>query len=250
MISRDNAQPTYNGSTGNGYTGRYPSGAVSVGAPGTLSSLPPAEQAAQVEAGSGAGKQLVADQNYLNGSAQRKYQLTQALASLENATTGKGSEALNNIKSYLQTVGVPGIDANKIASYDKANKYLTQYALSQASGMGAGTNEKLAATLSGNASTNISKLAAQDVVRANLGMEDMKRAQILAFNASGEPKSNAQSFATEWNSKVDPNVFIWNYLPQDKKQKAYDSMSAAQRKKFSQQYNSALGNGWISAPGK
>lgn len=237
------------GSTvGGGQTGagRYP-GAGPAGAPGGFIPTGPAlgEEAAATETSRGSAQQLVSDQNAMNGMGARMYQLQAGLHGLQNATTGKGSDALNSVKSYLQTAGIPGVDASKIQSFDEANKYLTQYAMNQAGSMGEGTDKKLSTALSANASTSISNLAAQDVVKANMGLERMRAAQVNAFNNSGMSPSQYQKFSSEWNSKVDPRVFIWDMMDNKAKTKVRDSMSDKQRSVFSQQYNTALQQGWI-----
>jgi len=243
-------------------TGRYPGaggmnpqqsnqGATPVPGQGGafLPSGPPmGAEAAANATGAGAGNALVADQNFVNGSAGRVYQLQQGLAGLQNSSTGKGTDWINTVKSYLQTAGAPGIDPNKIASYDEANKYLTQYALNQANGFGATTDSKLATTLGGNASTSISNLAAQDVVKANIGLERMKQAQVNAFNTSGQPPQNYQQFSSQWNSTVDPRTFIWDQLDPTKRASIAAGMSPAQKTAFGNQYNYAVQQGWVPDP--
>lgn len=236
--------------------GRYPTQtgaqpqATGAAFPSIGAGLAPGEAAAAETAAKGSANQYVADQAATNGYAGRIFQLQKALTALQSTNTGAGTNQRNAILSYLQTAGVPGIDPNKIASYDEANKYLTQYALNQSSNFGNATDSKLATTLSGNASTSISNLAAQDVVKANIGLERMKQAQINAFDASGLPASQYQKFSTRWNSQVDPRVFIVDQLAPDKKAALRDSMSAAQRQTFTSQYNAALQNGWIPGQGQ
>lgn len=225
--------------------GRYP-GAAQGGAvrPG----LTPAAQAASSETGKAAAQQLANDNTGANGFASRMFTLNKALTGLQGANTGPGSDALNNVKSFIAARGIPGVDVNKIASYDEANKYLMQYAIGQAGALGEGTDGKLAATLSGNANTHISNLAAQDVVRANMGLERMKQAQVQQFNNQGLPPEQYQKWSTQWNKQVNPQVFVWDSLPTDKKQAAMANMSPTQRQGFTQQYNWALQNKFIDGP--
>ncbi len=242
-----------NAGSAGGYTGRYATNQAALGAGGISgvglqASLAPGEAEAMQAVGKGSGDQYVADSAAANRSGERLFQLDKALQALQGATTGRGSEALNNFKSYLQTVGIPGLDVDKIKDYDEASKYLTQYATGQASKFGSGTDQQLAATLSGNASTGISNLAAQDVVKANIGLELMRQAQLQAFNESGLTPAQYQKFSTQWNKEQDPRVFIWDILSKDQKQKAFDSMSEGKRKQFSERYNAAYRNGWLRRP--
>jgi hypothetical protein len=235
------------------YPGQGPTNTQGVLAPG----LSPAASAAGEQAGTGSGKQFVADNAAANGYGARVYTLKQALSNLENADVGPGSASSNNIKSFLlsQTPGdlgkfLPRVDPEKIQSYDEANKYMIQYAMGKASQLGEGTDAKLATTLSGNASTSISKLASTDVVKANLGLEDMQNAQIRAFNASGQPPQNYQKFSTNWNANVNPSVFVWDYATPANRAKIAANMSPDERTQFTNQYNAALQSRYIKGPGK
>ena len=103
----------------------------------------------------------------MGGSAGRLYQLHSALSDLQAlGPTGTGPSAgtLNNVRSYLQSLPVVGqslgIDPSQVANYDTANKYLTAYAAARAGAHGGTTDNQLATTLSSNASTHISNLAA------------------------------------------------------------------------------------------
>lgn len=223
-----------------------PAGAPGLQAAPALGAATGADKAAGLSA-----DQWGADHQTTNGTAQRVYQLQQALSGLQNTTTGKGSENLNDIKSYLLTSGIGqklGIDPNKVASYDEANKYLTQYAISQASSMGQGTNEKLGAALTGNASTSISNLAAQDVVKANIGLERMKQAQTAAFDAAGLPPEQYAKWSAQWNKAVDPRVFISDQLTPQQRQDMASKMSPQQLSNFRGQYNAAVQSGLIPDP--
>lgn len=247
-----------------GGNGRYPgaggSGAApaATGAPGGFlptSLAPGVAQAADV-AGTESGKQMVADQQANAGSGQRVYQLQSALTGLQGAgPTGPGTATTNQIASFLQSqvpfgLGkyLPGVDPSKIASYDEANKYLTQYAAAKAGAMGGGTDAKLATTLSGNASTHISGLAAQDVVKANIGLERMGQAQQDAFAASGLPAAQYTTFASKFGSTIDPRVFIADQMEPAKVAALVQNMNPKQQAQFKAQYNWAVQKGYINGP--
>jgi hypothetical protein len=188
--------------------------------------------------------------DYVSGSGDRLYQLRQALGGLQNARTGPGTAQVNTIKSFLQAQSpdwlshyLPGVDPSKIASYDEANKYLTQYASGVAGSFGPRTDQQLATTLSGNASTHISNLAAQDVVRANIALERMKAAQALAFERSGQSPDRFSSWATGWASKVDPRAFVVDMLPADKRKAMLDGMGAPERKRFMDSFRAGANAG-------
>lgn len=244
-----------------GGAGRYPGTGTApavAGAPGgflPISLAPGVAQAADV-AGTASGQQMVDDQKANAGSGQRVYQLQSALTGLQGAgPTGPGTETTNQIASFLQSqvpfgLGkyLPGVDPSKIASYDEANKYLTQYAAAKAGAMGGGTDAKLATTLSGNASTHISGLAAQDVVKANIGLERMGQAQQDAFAASGLPAAQYTTFASKFGSTIDPRVFIADQMEPAKVATLVQKMNPKDQAQFKTQYNWAVQKGYINGP--
>ncbi|VVE31715.1 hypothetical protein PEP31012_03712 [Pandoraea eparura] len=216
---------------------------------------PGVSQAADV-AGTGSGNQLVADQQSAAGSGARIYQLQSALSALQKAgNTGPGTDQKNQIQSFLlaQTPGdlgkyLPGVDPQKIASYDEANKYLTQYASAKASALGGGTDSKLATTLSANASTHISSLAAQDVVKANIGLERMGQAQQDAWNSAGLPPDQYRTWAAKFGSTMDPRVFVADQIEPSKVKAMVEKMPPKEKAQFKAQYNWAVQKGYINGP--
>lgn len=220
-------------------TGAYPAGQP-VGQTAPLGASQEADQSVGA---------LSSDRQATAGAPTRMYQLQSALKALQNTTTGKGSETLNSARSLLQTYGVTSADADKIKNYDEANKYLTGYAMNAANSFGAATDSKLASALSANASTHISNLAAQDVVRANLGLERMGIASQDAFAKSGLPGNQYLAFKQQWASQHDPSVFVMNEMPPDKVLSMVQGMKPAQRALLQQQYNDAVKNGWVDPIG-
>lgn len=241
--------------------GRYnPGGGAPGGAAGAPGGAPlktglgPGEEVAQRGKAEGAVKLYNNDATAANGFAGRMFTLNKALTGLQGADTGKGGETVNDIRNFLTAQSpemlkraIPGFDAMalKSANYDEANKYLMQYAMAQAGAMGQGTDEKLAAALSGNANTHINNLAAQDVVRANMGLERMRQAQVAEFDKAGNNVRNYQTFSTHWNKDIDPRVFVVDTLPPDKALALKASMTPSEMSKFVNQYNWALKNRYI-----
>lgn len=237
-----------------GRSGRYGAGSGAPGAGGAGGAggvqleLTPQQKAAQQTQGTASSNLHAIDSAAANGYGQRMFTLDKALTGLQGADTGRGSATVNDMRNFLVAQApevlkkyLPGIDeaAIKNANYDEAQKYLTQYAMAQAGAMGQGTDEKLATAIAGNANTHISNLAAQDVVRANMGLEQYKNAQITMFNKSHTgPNATAsyQAFANKWNSTVDPRIFVWDHLPADKQQAMFASMTAQQRATFQKQF--------------
>ena len=225
------------------------------GPPGVVTSL----GLADTEGLSGTAKGAVEQYNSLHaqigGSATRIYQLQKALTGLQGADTGPGSESVNATKSWLLAQSpaflkkyLPGVDPNKIQSYDEANKYLTAYASGAAGTFGGHTDSQLATALSANASTHISNLAAQDVVKSNVALERMQQAQAQAFDQSGLNASQFNKWAVGWNKEIDPRVFVLDQLDSAKQTKMVNAMQPTERKKFWDQVFSASKAGFVTPP--
>ncbi len=228
--------------------------------------LSPAQQAGMDAAGAASAKQWAGMQASVGGSAARIYQLKSALGDLQAlGTTGTGPSAgtVNNVKSYLQSlpgVGTAlGFDTNNIANYDQANKYLTGYAAARAGARGGTTDNQLATTLSSNASTSISNLAATNVVKANIGLERMDQAQVAGFQngidpATGQPTGQKltpdqfSDYSAKFNTSMDPRAFIADQLTPQQFTATVNGMQPAERQRFQTSFTTALSNGWIDPP--
>ncbi len=232
----------------NGQTAYYTKGQIA-GTVGGGAPLQPVGMSPQLGAGRSADLSvdaLAQDRQAAAGAPGRIYQLSQALTGLQGAQTGEGSEALNTMRGVAATLGMG--DGAKNASYDEANKYLTQYAMNAANALGGATDGKIATALSGNASTHISNLAAQDVVRANIGLERMGLAAQQAFQTSGLPENQWLPFKQQWTASHDPRAFVLGEMPPSKAATFVKSLPADQQQTLAQQYNAAVMNGWVPAP--
>jgi len=191
--------------------------------------LTPGVQTAADAAGTASGQAEGDAVKRAGGVNQRVYQLTQALNGLQNSNTGPGTNEVNAVKSFL-LANVPyakDIDPDavkSVASYDEAQKYLTQYAQNAAANFGPETDAKLAASLTGNANTHISNLAAQDVVKANIGLERMQAAQVYGWQQARKDPSNQLTDAdfNDWMANsartLDPRAFMLDKMtPQQRK---------------------------------
>lgn len=186
---------------------------------GLQTGMAPGFTAAQEATGAGSGVALNdARQRGLN-YRQEVFPLETAIPALEKlgkTGTGPGTEEVNQIKSFLQSAGIPGLDAEKIKNFDEAKKYLTDFVNQNGN---TGTNDKLAAAFAGNPSVGISNAAAVDVAKSALALRRMKQAQLIEFEKSGLPDSEYTKWASQWNIGHDPRAF------------GFDLMTPAQRKK-------------------
>jgi hypothetical protein len=222
----------------NGRYGAANGGVVTTGpAPGVAD--------ANQKANAAGGDMLVADQQSNAQSGTRINMLQNASTALANAQTGTGADKLNAVRGVIATLGGP---ADKVASYDEANKYLTQYAQTKAASFGHGTDSQLAAALAGNGNTKISNLAAQDVVKVNLGLERMEQARMKAWESAGLQPSQYGQWKSQWGSQVDPRVFVADQMDPSKVQGMVKGMNPKEQATFRTQYNWAVQNGFINGP--
>jgi hypothetical protein len=234
------------GAQGSGIgTGRYGSSNNGVVATGPAAGVVDATQ----KANAAGGDMLAADQQSNSQSGTRINMLQSAQQALANSTTGNGADKLNAIKSLLVTAGIaPQATVDSVKNFDEANKYLTQYAQQKAAGLGSGTDAQLSAAISGNGNTHISNLAAQDVVKVNIGLERMEQARMQAWQNSGLPPSDYAKWKSQFGSTIDPRVFVADQMDPAKVKSMYDKMPPNQQAQFRTQYNWAVQKGYVTGP--
>jgi hypothetical protein len=221
--------------------GRYPQAVQTKPAAGVVD--------ANQKTNAAGGDMLVADQQSNAQSGTRINMLQNAQQALASSDTGQKSEGLQTLRGALVTFGLASQEqANKVASYDEANKYLTQYAQNKAASFGHGTDSQLAAAMTGNGSTKISNLAAQDVVKVNLGLERMEQARMQAWESAGLQPSQYAKWKSQWGSQVDPRVFVADQMDPAKIQGMVKKMNPKEQATFRTQYNWAVQNGFINGP--
>ncbi len=220
---------------------------------GLTSNLSPAATAALTDTGHASALAYASLKNDAAGASTQRYQLDQALTGLQGAPTGPGTETVNNIKSFLLAQSpdalkrfLPGVDVNQIKDRDKADKYLTAFASGQAGSFSPNTNEKLATALSANASTHISNLAAQDVVKANIGLIKMKQAEALAFQNAGLPAEKFSDWAVKWSKDTDPRAFIADQMSKKDRTDMINKMTPSERTTFLNSVQSAIATGLVN----
>lgn len=217
--------------------------------PGVVTTLPAGEVAAMEETGRTAGQDLAAARIREANFQRDILPLNKAITSLEalgKTGTGPGTEQINEIKSFLQSMGVPGIDTESIKSFDEARKYLTQYA--QTAG-DTGTNDKLAAAFAGNPSVGVSNAAAVDVAKTALALRKLQNAQLMVFEKSGQPASNFTKFAAQFNADQDPRAYGIDMMNDDARATLINGLKGDERAKFAKSLRTAIDLGLVTAPG-
>lgn len=263
-----------------GYTGRYAAGGqgasatqpaatpagMSAGTPYAPPAAPQAAPGGAVQVGLAPGQAAEAEasvshlsqaRDVANTYQTRMQPLLSAQAALQDAKTGAGSGALNSVRQIVgsftpaQLEGVRsfiglGTDQGD-ASYDEAKKYLTAYA---ANTPGANRSDAGGATAaSANASVNISPLAAQQVVRAAIGLERMRQAQTMEFNQSGQPGSAYDRYQSGAAAKADPRAFMADHQTPDERKTMLDKMTASQKANYLVSLRLGMKHGLVSLGG-
>jgi hypothetical protein len=218
--------------------------------PGIVTAPAPGVAEAQVQTGAGSGAALNEARQHSLNYQQQVFPLETAIPALEKlgkTGTGPGTEEVNHVKSFLQSAGIPGFDAEKIKNFDEAKKYLTDFVNQNGN---SSTNDKLAAAFAGNPSVHISNAAAIDVAKSALALRRMKQAQLVDFEKSGLPDSDYTKRAAQWNINHDPRAYGFDLMSPDQRKKVLESLPKGKRELFMLDVQDALQNGIIKAPGR
>jgi hypothetical protein len=211
------------------------------------------QPAGQVEAQKAAGQ--ISGQQYAEDTArERNFQAEilplqkakDALIALGPRGTGPGQEQLQEIQSFLTSMGIIA-PTEGLKNFDEARKYLVQYA-SQAGNTN--TNDKLAASFAGNPSVGISDAAAVDVVKTAMTLRRLQNAQVRAFEASGLPEADYNRWAAQFNSTQDPVGFGIDMMDVKDRKKYIDGLDKAGKARLANSLRTATALGLISMPGQ
>ncbi len=192
----------------------------------------PSATAAASTAGTAAGGLLGSEATNNSDYRRQVTPLEQAIPALERlgkTGTGPGTDEFNQIKSFLQSAGIPGFDPDKIKNFDEAKKYLTDWVRANGD---TSTNDKLAASFSSNASVHISNAAAVDVAKTALAIRRMKYMQLQEFYNSGLPPDEFAKWSSQWNARHDPRAFGFDHLSVPQRKQVIGSLPAAKRSQF------------------
>lgn len=214
---------------------------------GAAFEAPPGVKTAAETAGTQAGDAISAARIANLNFRSQVYPLEQAIPALERlgkTGTGPGTEEFNNLKSFLQSAGIPGLDVNKIKDFDEAQKYLTDWVNQNGN---SGTNDKLAAAFAGNPNVHISNAAAVDVAKSALALRRMKLAQQATFEKTGLPDSEFPKWASK-NFNMDPRVYGFDLMKTAQRKSLLESLPAAKRDLFMLNVQDAAQDGIIKAP--
>lgn len=171
-----------------------------------------------------------------------------ALMRLGPKGSGPGTEQINEIKSFAQSMGlgaIAGIDPENIKDYDEAKKYLTQYASQFGS---PNTNDKLAAAFAGNPSMSISNAAAVDVLKTAMSLRRLQNAKVTAFNKSGTQPDQYNKWSSQFNASQDPVAYGFDMMTPEQRTKYVKGLSAQGKQKFITSLQTATQLGLVTPP--
>lgn len=215
--ARQDVAPMVDGQ-GNPIAGSAVPGLPASGRPGAAAAAP--KSLAQPSPGTpeemqGSTAHAVAARDRANSYQANIYPVEGAITALQGADTGKGGEVLNNIRGLLGDTPLKYVssflpstlsDQEKRTLYDEANKYTTGMALAAPGGTRSNAGE--AAQAAANPNVHISNPAALAVSKSILAQKRMEQAGTLAFNKTGQPGSNYDTFMNTWATDQDPRGFL------------------------------------------
>lgn len=216
--------------------------------PGIVTTPVPGTVEAQTAVGAGSGGKYAEDLQRQSAYQQNVLPLEKAIPALEalgTTGTGPGREQVQAITSFLQSMGVPGMDTANIKNFDEAKKYLTQFVNQNGN---SATNDKLAASFAGNPSVEISNAAAIDVAKTALSLARMENAQVLSFQQKGLPPAEYLKESAAFNAQQDPRAYGLDLMTPAARTKLIGSLKGDDRAKFANSLRTAIGLGLVSAP--
>jgi hypothetical protein len=222
------------------------------GAQGIATAPAPGAAEAQTAVAKESGDQYAGDLRQAANFQQATLPLQKAIPALETlgtTGTGPGTDQINQIKSFAQSMGLgtlAGIDPDQIKSFDEAKKYLTQYVNQTGN---TGTNDKLAAAFAGNPSLEISNAAATDVAKTALSLARLQNAQVRLFGQSGQPESQYSQYAKSFNADQDPRAYGLDLMGPAQRAALISSLKGPEKAKFVSSLRNAMSLGLVTPPG-
>lgn len=238
------------------YPGQQPQGGMGQGPAVGVQTGPSLGQAAAAETvGKGSAEGALNLQNQAESSPQRVYFLQDMMANLPKFDSGPTADWTAKAKALAMqlapgTAEKMGIDPQSIASKEEFAKFATNLAINSTSGMGSGTDSKLAAAVAGNPNASLSKLGNEQIMKVLIGTERATQAKNNAWQNAGVDPAQYGKWSAQWNKEIDPRVFVTPELTQEERSKMYNGLKPADQKKFLDSYRTAIDAGIIQRPAK
>jgi hypothetical protein len=202
-------------------------------APGTMATgLPPGQAEAAQRTGTGSGEAL--DEARKAGLAYRRqvFPLEKAIPALERlgtSGTGPGSETVNHLWSFAQSMGMPVTkkSGDAVKDFDTARKYLGDWVMQNGDNRSV---QHLLSTISSNPSVSISNAAATDLAKAALILRRSQHALLQDFEATGLPEQQFTKWASQENAKRNLDVYGLDLMSPKQRNAAF--AAAPNKKQF------------------
>jgi hypothetical protein len=187
------------------------------------------------------------------------YPLLAAQDALAKAPTGKGSETLQSVSSYINTFAPellqralshisPILSKDEVAAYDEARKYTTQIQLGAPGATR--SNEGQAAAGAANPSVGISNEAAKVVLKGLISLRRMEQDEGQSWIKSKRPPAELNNFRAEFQNQTDPRMYLFDQMSPTERSQTLASFGDNTRKRmeFMAGVERAERNGVLSAP--
>lgn len=209
-------------------------------APGVVTGLGPAQQAAQSTTGGNSANAFNEITNQGVAARSQGAVLDNMLADTSQFTAGPGADAIQKLREVGGRLGLP-VDTTATSASESFNKLASQLANAQ----GAGSDARLAVNQSANPHSSLSPGGVDLILRQLRGNADYLQARQTL--AAGYPdKSDQAGFEAKVGANLDPRVFQYSRMtPQ---QKATYLSGLQDKNQFKQAYGWAANNGLIGAP--
>ncbi len=251
------AEPQQGGMTERGRGVSFPQAAAAfggvAGGPGagrgvTTTNAPAGAMVGNIS-GQDLGQDLQAARNYPNQTNPLRMAIGE-LTRLGPQGTGEGSGFVNQVKNFLNYSGAAkslGIDVDKTTTYETAKKNMIRWADSVSAG---GTNDRLAAAISGNPNMSMQQATALTVAKISLALRRMQQGGLMAFQKAqaADPSlkdENYADFYSKWASDKDERAYGYDLMNKPEREAMFKTgnagkpMSKEQFQRFEKTYNEA-----------
>lgn len=243
-------QPGYQPDTSGGSLGTGRLQPITQGPAGLQAAPALGSQVAADVTAQGAAGNALALQKQADAAPQSIYQFQNMRTALADINTGPGTDWRNTAAAFAtglspEIAAKIGIDPQKIASQEEFKKYATQATQATLSGLGEGTDAKLASAYAANPGVGLSKLGNQQLIDVLIAGQQGIQAKNLAWQNSGLPPEQYNKFSTQWGKDIDPRVFAAQNMDNSQVQKMVNSLAPKDQAAFAQSWMKAQQAGYV-----
>ena len=201
---------------------------------GVVTTETPAGTAVGLGAGADYRSDTIAARNFQTDVTPLRH----VIAGLESGTiTGRSTEEVQNLRNFLHATGIDamfGKDLSKeTVPYEEMRKYMIRAADQVSAG---GTNDRLAAAVSGNPNMKLLNASNLDLAKVNLALRRMQQVGYQEFQRqlstgqtfNGHPLQyeDYSNWYTQWASQQDTRAFVHDLMTRDQRQSMFQNMKS------------------------